>query len=90
MVVLSVETESMGAQIGRERRPFRLGSLPGLVFRPAVKTRLAKFGVGALLLLGDGMQRIAPAVVVIDFSWKRAVVVTIERPRQLRLLIRKR
>src|ERR1700722_18308098 len=83
VVVPSVEAKSMCTQIGRERSAFRLGGLPGLVFRPAVKGRLAEFRIGALLLLGNGVQRIAPAVVIVDSAEKRAVVVTIAVRRDL-------
>src|ERR1700722_5114267 len=83
VVVPSVEAESMCTQIGRERRAFRLGGLPGLVFRPAVKGCLAEFRIGALLLLGNGVQLIAPAVVVLDDAGERAVVVTIAVCRDL-------
>src|ERR1700692_42553 len=83
VVVPSIEAESMCTQIGRERRTFCLGGLPGLVFRPAVKGRVAKFRVGTMLLLGNGMQRVPPSVVIVDSAGKRTVIVTIAVRRDL-------
>jgi hypothetical protein len=46
-----------------------------LVLGPAVKGRVAKLGVGPLLLPGNRVQGIPPAVVIVDRLGKRAVVV---------------
>src|SRR5882757_10682287 len=64
-VGVSVEVKSVGAQIGRERCAFGLGRLTRLVFRPAVESRLAKLGVGALLLVRNRVQCMPPVVVII-------------------------
>src|SRR6187397_114363 len=72
---LSVESESMGAQIRREGGAFGLGGLARLVLRPAVERGGAELGVGTMLFLRDGMPRVAPAVVVVDRVGERAVVV---------------
>src|ERR1700758_4193820 len=62
----SIEAETVGAQIRRERRAFRFRSLPRLVFRPAVERRLAELGIGALLFLGNGVDGVPPPVVIVD------------------------
>src|ERR1700740_562921 len=70
-VGVSIEAESMRAQVGRERSAFGLGGLARLVLRPAVERRLAEFGVGAMLVLGDGVDRMTPVVVVVDACCER-------------------
>ena len=77
VTVLSIEAESVGTQIGRECRAFGLGGLAGLVLGPAVERRLAKFGVGPLLLAWNGVQGIPPAVVIVDSARQFPVVVAV-------------
>src|ERR1700730_13465174 len=80
-MVPSIEAESVRSQVRRKCRTFGLGGLPGLVFRPAIKRRLAELRVGSLLFPGDGVQRIAPSVVIVDGLKQRVVIVTIAMRR---------
>src|ERR1700736_5540446 len=80
--VLSIETESVRAQIGRERSTLGLGGLPRLLSRPAVEGCFTKFGVGALLFPGDGVTRIPPPVVVVDRFRKCCVIIAVEMRRR--------
>src|SRR5580700_6323669 len=74
---LSVERKSMFSQIGRERRAFGLRGLARLVLRPSIESRLAEFGVGSVLLPGNAVPRIAPAVIVVDRLRQCAIVVAV-------------
>src|SRR5580704_15231548 len=73
----SIEAETVGAQIRRERRAFGLGGLSCLVLRPAIERSLAELRVGAVLLLGNGVDGVPPAVVIVDACGERTVVIAI-------------